>query len=372
MKRSNQEFPEKGNPLFKLMKEFWENGCFDDYSEEHFLIKCFFREEIDFYGKDQLINNESQSFGYSFFEKKDSTKTFLMNFTSKLMFFKNQFGESNAREFVKNQLAAGKINYDQNQFFRALSEIDVLNYFSAHQFHQGIKELIYEPRLGVNGANPEARILYENEIIVDIEVKTPGFIEENYKKEKIIPTVLLTDEGREKTKEFMESFDINIVFPRIRKVIDYLNSAAKKFKIPQTNKHINLLVINWSYSDFETNSYLEALGFLYNDLTGVLRYKDIGLKLGISEEVYNKLSAVIIYSNTAESFILNNLSYITQQNKYSMIPLDVDVKLLEEVTLLKIKNANDVIPRILTNCGKEKHELVYMYMKLLEEFKYVL
>lgn len=377
MKRSHQEFPEKGNPIFELVEELWKKGCFDDYSEKHFLMKCLSNEDIDFYGKDQLINNESQSFGYSIFKKKDSEKIFLMNFAAKLMFFKNKFGEKNTVNFVKNQLAAGKKNYDENQFFRSLSEFEVLNYFSAHQYYHEIKELIYEPKLGVNGANPEVRILYENDIIVDIEVKTPGFKEEDYGKDKIITTVLLNDEGKKKTEIFARENNINIGYPRVKKAIDYLNSAAKKFEVPKTNRHLNLLVINWSYSDFESNSYLEALGFFYNDLTGILRYKNIGLKLGVNPNVFDKLSGIIIYSSTAESFTLNNLRYAMETKKYSMIPLNTDVKLLEEVTLLKAiaKERKEGIPRCLVNFKKNKIEgtkLGYHYMKLSEKYKYTL
>ena len=46
--------------------------------------------------------------------------------------------------------------------------------------------------------------------------------------------------------------------PRVQKLKDFLNSAADKFEPVDHVNHMNLLYINWSYSEFEEEGYQEA------------------------------------------------------------------------------------------------------------------
>lgn len=142
IKRRFQKFPEEKNPLFERMLNMWINRCFDEYSDKHLLIRLLNGESLNFYGQEQLKNNEGFIFGKSLNTSNGSRETFLFNFAAKLMYFEEHFGQKNVYNFVKNQLAAGKSNYDESQFLRALSEMEILNYFSAHQTKNQIEELI--------------------------------------------------------------------------------------------------------------------------------------------------------------------------------------------------------------------------------------
>ena len=91
------------------------------------------------------------------------------------------------KKFVKNQLSAGKKNYNEEQFFRGMSLISVISYFCT--INRWKK---YEYDLHINGKmNPQVRFVSKYDIIIYVEVKTPGFNQENIDQKKMIPTILL-------------------------------------------------------------------------------------------------------------------------------------------------------------------------------------
>ena len=67
-------------------------------------------------------------------------------------------------------------------------------------------------------------------------------------------------------------------------LVEFINSATKKFNYPKKNEY-NLLYINWSYSDFPSNSFLEAWSLLTNKYNGLLTHPEIGTTLPIKEPV---------------------------------------------------------------------------------------
>ena len=167
----------------------------------------------------------------------------------------------------------------------------------------------YEPKL--NGKkNPEARFFCHNSITVDIEVKTPGFSNFDEIQEIVLPCVLLNDIGREKFNSFCKSNNLNGIMPRVDKLKDFLNSAAEKFEIVDHVSHINLLYINWTFSEVMESGYEEALSLLFHPINGILKHKNIGLNLGIKEEVYEKITAVIVYTECLSGLMFGDLKWV--------------------------------------------------------------
>ena len=95
--------------------------------------------------------------------------------------------------------------------------------------------------------------------------------------------------------------------PRITKLVQFINSAAKKFEKPKENE-FNILYINWSYSDYPSNGFLEAWSLLTNDMNGILTHPEIGKTLPLNSpvcnEAYDKITAIIVYTSS-----LNQLMY---------------------------------------------------------------
>lgn len=233
--RRGQESPQKKNIFCEYLNKAWEEGWLNDFSDEHFLIKAMKNEVESFVGENQLKENNVRLYELD----KNRGINFVTNFSCKLEYLDSIFGTNQIKKFIENQLSAGKFNYDENQFFRALSEVNILKYFSTFGYHK-LTKAIYEPELGLNGKNPEARFEYEN-IIVDIEVKTPGFKDKQYEEKIIIPTVLLNDVGRRQIEEYCRDNGILYISPRVLKLKEFINNSCEKFITPLNNKHFNLL-----------------------------------------------------------------------------------------------------------------------------------
>ena len=122
-------------------------------------------------------------------------------------------------------------NYSQNTFFEALSEIHLLFFFSVFGPSEIIKAT-YEPPLGPNRSNPEARFEYADGTILDLEIKTPKFPPRGNLKNTVLPCLLLDDTGREELNLYCQQHDLSCQFPRILKFKDFFASAAKSLKFP--------------------------------------------------------------------------------------------------------------------------------------------
>ena len=173
--------------------------------------------------------------------------------------------------------------------------------------------------------NPEVRLISQDEVVIDIEVKTPGFNQNNLKQRILMPTVLLTAKGISAIEEHCKNRNINCFMPRVGKLKDFINSAAEKSEMPKDDNHLNLLFINWSYSEFAPDAYLEAYYLLVNPVNCIIRNKDIGIKIGILKEAYEKISAIVVYSDSLNGLAYLDLRYIWINQKFRMIAINQNI-----------------------------------------------
>ena len=372
MKRSSTQYPMVFLDLGGFLGKAWKEGWLDEYSDEHFLIKALNGKLEDYRGYHQFIANNVWMYNIT---KENFQVNFCCNLSNKLRSLSCFFGEDKIRDFLKDQMSAGKANYDENQFFRALSEVSVLNFWRMKAVSGE-----YEPKTNLD-KNPEARFycknpdcvvpydgdknnLYddndscnnnsrnncndakdeevdnENNIIVDIEVKTPGFpAPKQFMQEYAIPTVLLDDKGKEFI-DYCNDHQLIPVLPRINKLKDFLNSAAEKFVPVDHVRHMNLLYINWTFSEFPESSFLEAYGLLANSENGILVNQKIGKEVGINDEVYDKITAVIVYTESLNGLMFGDFRYIWTRTT-SGEPYFAAVGLHNKEKLLRITEMND-------------------------------
>lgn len=140
-----------------------------------------------------------------------------------------------------------------------------------------------------------------------------------------MPTVLLTSDGKMAIEKHCKDNNIKCLMPRVGKLKDFINSAAEKFEIPKDNNHLNLLFINWSYSEFAPDAYLEAYSLLANPINGIIRNRNIGMKIGILEEAYDKISAIIVYSDSLNGLAYLDLRHIWIKQKFRMIAINQNI-----------------------------------------------
>ncbi|WP_006717486.1 hypothetical protein [Desulfitobacterium metallireducens] len=299
----------------------------DEYSDKHFIIQAM-NGNLDFFERYPYVASKSLNITNGL----DLANTFLMNFSAKLFNLSHKFSKSDIDEFVRNQLAAGKDKYSEEQFFRAVSEVNVLSYLV--NFTGRLRSASYEYRLTKNGPNPEARINLNDDIIIDVEVKTPGFEKSHsYPKSKlgmIKPNVVLDDNGKKKVGQYCKNASLELVMPRVLKLKDFIDSAAEKFEKPSSPKHFNLLFINWTYTDFPECELNEPISLLVNPISGIL-YNDAALNFvktfDKENKIYKKLerrnldkiSAIILYRDTIDSILSGDFRYHFGHNSFKLL-----------------------------------------------------
>ncbi|WP_432291554.1 hypothetical protein [Clostridium baratii] len=314
--------------LFKGLNIANNEGWLDDFSENNFLIRAM-NNEIDYFRKYSNLIENSPYYAANY------CNTFLINFSSRISSLIALFGKKEVKKFFNTGLSAGKNNYKDEQFFRAFSEAIIID-FLAKYGPSKLKEGIYEPKLGPNGSNPEARLIFECGTIVDVEVKTPGFTLKE-EEEMLIPTFLLNSEDDKVFKDVSDKYNVKYIKPRALKLKDFINSAGKKFVMPENSKHVNLLYINWTYSDMKHAGFKEPYGLLYNNLNGILKNRKAALELGIEEEALKKITAIIVYQDTFESIIFNDFRDIWNGYKFRLLPNKImDQRLVDNDILFEI------------------------------------
>lgn len=325
--RRDTPFPRKSNLMTTFLEKAWSDGWLDAFSDEHFLIRALENRLQDFVGKSQLTQNNLAMYcpvkPNGDFDLASFCNNFCINLSMKLTGMSNAFGEDAIKRFITDQLSAGKQHYNEDTFLQALSEISILSFWLSRCHWD---QTVYEPpvQAGSNNKNPEAsfvRTLAETEkgisktVKVNIEVKSPAFPHNNHTNEKIlIPSVLLTDQGRELVQSFCQDNGVVYLPPRVKKLVDFINSASKKFEVPRENE-LNLLYINWSYRDYPSNSFLEAASLLSNPYNGLLYYPDIAQQMGISPDAFEKISAVIVYTESLEGVMFTDYHHVWQRHK---------------------------------------------------------
>lgn len=259
------------NKLSEYIYSFYDKGIMKDYSDKHFLIRAM-KGEIDIIQEYGHILSDS----FKRCQRPDFSSSFLINFSNKLHRCSNVFSEESMCDFVRNQLAAGKEHYREESFFEALSEINVLFYFC--NFVGRIKKCEYEPKQGENGA--------------------------------IKPNIVLDQSTKASIIQVCEENKLQLIYPRVSKLGEFIKSAADKFQEPSSNKHFNLLFINWTYTDFPECGVNEPMSLLINTKSGLF-YNDRALPLIrhkngtniINRSDLDKITAVILYRDTMETLL---------------------------------------------------------------------
>ena len=209
-----------------------------------------------------------------------------------------------------------------------MSEINVLFYFC--NFIGRVQKVQYEPTFSKNRKNVEARFIYDNNTIIDIEVKKANFINSvtfsNNEIGAIKPNVALSEITKNKLNCFCKENMIQLVFPRISKIAEFINSAANKFELPSSNNHFNLLFINWTYTDFPECGTNEPLSILINTENGLL-YNNNALSLikdrngsnMLKRSDIDKISAIILYQDTLETLLSCDFRFHFKEHTFKYI-----------------------------------------------------
>lgn len=390
MKRSDSPFPFDDFDPVGFMEKAWTRGWLDDFANDHFLIMALENRLNKFDWEYQFISNTTTDVFTPLalngkIDFRQFSDTFITNLSTKLAVMEQRFGSDKIHNFVVNQLSAGKRNYSADAFFQALSEIEILCFYCRIDWDT----YIYEPPIGIHGANPEARFEYilpsangiPQKIQVNVEVKTPRFpIPENPKQRVALPAILLSDEGRKEVQHLCDSYNMKCLLPRVTKLVSFLNSAASKFDIPKENQY-NILYINWSYSDFPSASFLEPWSLLTNELNGILTNRDIGMNLPFKEplhpDVYNKITAVVVYSSSLDQLMFSDFRDAWKTSKeagcrFRMYVLDKKLEereLSKELTpLFEITGMRPDSPekehwRLLTNFNRDENNSFFQKLK---------
>lgn len=323
------------NIITESFYKYYDKGWFEEYSDEHLLIKAL-NGDMDFYHKhNELV--ESGLYGNG----KNSENTglnFITNLGMGLERLENVFGEEKLKKFVEDQMSAGKENYNEEQFIRALSELHVLRFLTTFT---NLKKAEYEPRVGSGGTNPEAR-LYIGDEIFDIEVKTPGFsssVEEGKKYLKC--NLILSKLGRSEIKGYCKMNKFNIIEPRVLKLKDFIKSAATKFTIPNS-KHHNILYINWTYTDFHYCGLNEVISLLNNPVSGILNNLEAAKLIGIKKEELEKISGIVLYRDNVNTLLFSDFRYQYERKTFRFLINPMYVKYAPRITKVIQMNASNM------------------------------
>lgn len=329
MKRSDLKFPMENDLFVKTLKMMWEEGWFDEFSENHFLIRALNGQLPNFRTKNQMDAVSPELYFHC-----DTPFNFVTNFSQRMEKFMCLCGLENTKRFV-DQLSAGKSKYSEDQFFEALHEIHVFTYLTSF----GDPKVQYEPPLGGKSGkkNPEYRIKNKFAIpskepekplipienyLLDIEVKSiVGQVSSGIDLSKpfIIPIVPIDCQKCSQLVTFCDELGFQVELPNITHLKSFLNDAANKFEVPTNENHFNILCLNWTYREIPVLNFMEPLSLLDNSLNGLFRYKDIGLNFGLNEEAFEKVSAIFIYSYPKQALAFNDLRWVFANNRCAVL-----------------------------------------------------
>lgn len=370
-KRHELEFPMDEN-LYPILPKMWKDGWFDEFSEQHFLIRAL--------QKDKGIWNNMERYhrvyqGIDSVTRNTFPVTFCINFSAKMNLLVDVFGEKEIKKFVCDQLSAGKKHYNESQFFEALSEIEILVFFC--QFGPGRAEGKYEPKIGKGKHNPEASLMYPEGERIDIEVKTPEFSYIHKRQSLFMPLYSLTSEGIDKFEKICKKRGLLFQRPRISKLKSFLDSACEKFIEPVNENHYNILFINWTYTEIPNRGFIEPCTILYNQYNGIFNHYGMAEKVGINNEIYKKITAIFIFQNPFEAIAFQDLRYLfaTRQAVLLLNPfiLDSEEKKDNFYQTIQIRK-NDFVLNEMPNLYYDIEKYSYLYcsaelQKVINEYK---
>lgn len=96
-----------------------------------------------------------------------------------------------------------------------------------------------------------------------------------------------------------------------------------------------MLYINWSYSDFPSNGFLESWSLLSNEINGILTYPELGTRLPfdppLCSDAYEKISAIIVYTSSLDQLMFSNFLHSWQGSpnvgpRFRMFTLNKDLR----------------------------------------------
>jgi hypothetical protein len=351
LKKMQNKINTNRNQITEYIYSKYDEGLMKDYSENHFIFKAM-KNELDIFTEYGQFLGKSSIVEFAV----DDNFTFLANLSNKLQRCATIFSEEKMADFITNQLSAGKSNYKDSIFFEALSEINVLFYFC--NFVGNITEALYEPKLVNTNANPEARFVFNSNVIIDIEVKKANFTNtlDSAKGENgaIKPNIVLNESTNIELTDFCSKNNLQIIYPRISKLGEFIKSAASKFQVPTTASHFNLLFINWTYTDFPECSVNEPKSLFINTENGLF-YNDEALNFIkdrngvniVSRDDLDKISAVVLYRDTLDTILSGDFRYHFKNNKFKFIvnPINnshLNFNLLSKLLRMNACNSNNI------------------------------
>lgn len=322
----------------ETIKKYEEKQYFKDYSKSHFLRKSLLENNSDFIFKYKEVFDYPHKMDIYDIKKENINRYFKFHFISMLGVLEEKLGEEKISKFVKNQLSAGKDKFNSMTFFQALSEMLLIRYLLERscllEKNEGF-EAIYEPSNTENGSNPEVRLIDKEGIRYDIEVKTPVFKEIDPLKKTIKLNMILSNTTRDEINKTFENKNIEVINPDVLKLKDYIKSAAKKF-LPPSEKQINILVVNWTFSKFREVGINEPLTLLNNPITGLFTSQSY-LELGITEEEMNKISAIVFYRDNINTITFSNFDHNIFKGKVACVINELNPN-VKGITKTRIEN----------------------------------
>ena len=153
-----------------------------------------------------------------------------------------------------------------------------------------------------SGLRPTARLRIATVLLRKTDRRDAPFavIPKSYETNVYMPLMSLNDTGISEFERICSENGCFFQRPRISKLKSFLESAITKFHIQDTGEY-NILCINWSYTDIVVNGYIEPAMLLFNKVNGIMNHKDMAGKLGISSDIYKKISAVLVFQNSVEA-----------------------------------------------------------------------
>ena len=106
----------------------------------------------------------------------------------------------------------------------------------------------------------------------------------------------------------------------------------------------------------------------------MLNHKEIGIEMGICEEAYEKISAIVVYTSSLNSIIFQDLRYLWSTRRFAIMPnLYLNSSLLNDRLLLKATDMdykkNQRIPRVMCDFKTESHHQLEISPENIDNIK---
>lgn len=304
-------------PIHPAFVDLWREGCFDEYSENHFLIRAI--------KKDPLLEKELEQYRCNGFVSAFDPENFIQNLAMKICALMEIFSNEveKIKDFVQNQMAAGKQNYREKSFFDAYSEILLLYYLGAMSDKKGRN--FYEPSVNnMSSKNPEAIFNYPNGKKIAIEVKNAAFPSLPQNPKFIMPLYPMEKEKLDELDMICQKDGYCLVRPRVGKMKDFINSACEKFNKPLDDNSYNILAMNWTDTNIPNLSVIEPAVYLGNKENGMMQFNTMASKISsesfvINQDMYEKITAILVFKNSMDTLFFSDFRFMFRSKEAAII-----------------------------------------------------